>query len=307
MSSGSRANVAASVHQRLMNLASSTGRPFHELLVYYGIERFLYRLSVSAYGDRFVLKGALAMLVWQTPTTRPTRDIDLLGRTSNDLEGVENIFAGICRQAVADDGLIFDAATVMTERISEDADYEGVRVRFQGRLGNARIAMQIDIGFSDVVTPAPLSVVYPVMLDQPAPQLTAYNRETAIAEKLQAMVFLGDLNSRMKDFYDIWVLAQSHDFDGRVLSRAIAGTFERRRTAVETKPVCLSEAFARNVIKAAQWKVFLRNARISDAPSTFAEVVIAVATFASPIIEALAAGQEFARTWRHPGPWSDVK
>lgn len=297
-------NIAASVHQRLLNLAKASGRPFNELLVYYGIERFLYRLSISRYGERFVLKGALTLLVWQTPVTRPTRDIDLLGRTSNDLEAIRAMFAEVCHQPVDDDGLVFDAA-VTTSRIAEDADYEGVRAQFQGRLRNARIAMQIDIGFSDVITPAPVPVVYPVMLDQPAPHLMAYNRETAIAEKLEAMVSLGELNSRMKDFFDVWLLARSYDFEGAALARAIAGTFARRQTPVETMPVCFSNIFAGSPAKAAQWTAFVRNARLTGMPADFAEVAAEVARFAGPVLEAVAASREFRKTWQHPGPWSE--
>lgn len=297
-------NISASVHQRLLNLARTSGRPFNELLVYYGIERFLYRLSVSRYADRFILKGALTLLVWQTPVTRPTRDIDLLGRTRNNLEAIRAMFADVCQQPVDDDGLAFDATSVTTERIAEDADYEGVRANFQGRLGNARIAMQIDIGFSDVITPAPVPVVYPVMLEQPAPHLMAYNRETAIAEKLEAMVSLGELNSRMKDFFDVWLLARSYDFDGAVLVRAIAGTFERRQTPVDAAPVCFSDTLAKSLTKAAQWTAFVRNARLTGVPTGFADVVATVAGFTGPVLEALATGREFRDIWRHPGPWT---
>src|SRR5205085_661205 len=146
-------------------------------------------------------------VVWKTPATRPTRDIDLLGRMNNDLEYIRAVIAEVCQAHVDDDGLVFDAATVATERIAEDADYLGVRATFQATLGNARIAMQIDIGFSDVITPGPDTVSYPTILDFPAASLLAYNRETAIAEKFEAMVKLGELNSRMKDFFDVAVLA----------------------------------------------------------------------------------------------------
>lgn len=296
-------NLAASVHQRLLNLAKTSGRPFNELLVYYGIERFLYRLSLSRFGERFVLKGALTLLVWQTPLTRPTRDIDLLGSTSNDLEAIRTIFADVCQQPVDDDGLVFDATSVTTERIAEDADYEGVRARFLGRLGNARIAMQIDIGFSDVITPAPIPVLYPVILGQPAPHLMAYNRETAIAEKLEAMVSLGELNTRMKDFFDVWLLAHNYDFDGAALASAVTGTFQRRQTPVEAAPVCFSEVFTRNPTKATQWSAFIRNARLTDAPRGFEDAIAIIIQFAGPVLSAVATGQNFQQIWRHPGPW----
>jgi len=298
-------NIAASVHQRLLNLAKAGGRPFNELLVYYAIERFLYRLSISRHAESFVLKGALTLLVWQTPVTRPTRDIDLLGSTSNDLEAIRKLVSELCQQTVEDDGLVFDPASVTTSRIAEDADYEGVRASFQGRLGNARIAMQIDIGFSDVITPAPVAITYPVILDQPAPHLMAYNRETAIAEKLEAMVSLGELNTRMKDFFDVWLLAHNYDFDGRILAQAVTGTFGRRHTQVDVTPACFATAFTESPIKATQWSAFVRNSKLTNVPTRFADVVIVIAGFAVPVLAAVAGQREFALTWRHPGPWTD--
>lgn len=191
-------NIAASVHQRLLNIAREGDRAFNDLVVYYALERFLYRLSQSKHADRFILKGALMLFVWEAQVTRLTRDIDLLGRTSNDLEGIRAIMAEICAVEIEDDGLVFDPASVATARITEDADYQGIRVTFRGRLGNTPIAMQIDIGFSDVITPAPASITYPTILDHPAPKLKGYNRETVVAEKFEAMVTLGELNSRMR-------------------------------------------------------------------------------------------------------------
>jgi predicted nucleotidyltransferase component of viral defense system len=299
-------NIAASVHQRLLNLAKTGGRPFNELLVYYAIERFLYRLSISRHAESFVLKGALTLLVWQTPVTRPTRDIDLLGRTSNDLEAIRILVSEVCKQAVDDDGLIFDSASVATSRIAEDADYEGVRAIFQGKLGNARIAMQIDIGFSDVITPAPVAITYPVILDQPAPHLMAYNRETAIAEKLEAMVSLGELNTRMKDFFDVWLLARSYDFDGRVLAQAVTGTFGRRHTPIDIAPVCFAASFAASPTKAAQWNAFVRNSKLTDVPGNFADVVAVVAGFAVPVLVAVAGQREFNSMWERLGTWRAI-
>jgi len=296
-------NQAASVHQRLLNLAKIRGRPFNELLLYYAIERYLYRLSQSPYRDRFVLKGALTLLVWQTPITRPTRDIDLLGRISNDLVAVKAVVSEICQQAVADDGLIFDPSTVTTERIAEDADYEGARAKFQGRLGNARLAMQIDIGFSDVITPAPVAIHYPALLGHASADLMAYNRETAVAEKLEAMVSLGQLNSRMKDFFDLWLLAKHHDFDGPLLKEAISHTFARRQTNIVTAPICFADTFATEPSKAAQWAAFLRNGQLAGVPSSFVDVVGVVRDFLRPLLVAMASDAAFSLLWKAPGPW----
>ena len=298
------ANQAASVHQRLLNVARSTGRPFNELLQYYAIERYLYRLAQSPYRDRLVLKGALMLLVWKTPVSRPTRDIDLLARLSNDPESIRSVITDICRQSVEDDGLVFDPATVTTERIAEDADYEGVRARFGGHLGNARVSMQIDLGFSDVITPGPMPITYPAILSQPAAEMLAYSRETVVAEKLEAMVKLGQLNSRMKDFFDIWLLSCSHDFDGGVLKEAIARTFDRRHTDVVTDPICFSDHFAADPAKTAQWAAFLRNGKLAPDLVSFQEVVTTVRSFLHPLLDAVALRIGFSRHWHAPGPWA---
>jgi hypothetical protein len=223
-------NLAASVHARLQNHARATKRPFQELLQYYAIERFLYRLSKTPHRERFVLKGALMLHVWKAPLARATKDLDFLGRLDNSLENLEGAIRQVCAADVEPDGMVFDAATVKTERIKEDSDYEGVRVRFVGLLGRARVAMQIDVGFGDVVTPGAETITYPALLEFPAPELSGYPRETVVAEKFQAMVYLRTLNSRMKDFYDVRLLASQYAFDGALLAKAIAATFANRDT-----------------------------------------------------------------------------
>lgn len=303
MTKGPIKDVARSVHQRLLNVARETDRLFNDVLQFYADERWLYRLSQSPHGERFVLKGALMLLVWNTPVTRPTRDIDLLGRISNDLESVRSLIAEICRTPIEDDGLVFDAEGVTTERIAEDADYEGVRAKFPARLGNTRIAMQIDIGFSDVITPGPVRVSYPTILDQPAADLQAYNRETVVAEKLEAMVKLGELNSRMKDFFDIWLLAGHFAFDGRMLAESIQRTFERRGTPMEAEPVCFTDEFATDPSKVAQWSAFVRRGRLEDAPAEFPEVVRHVRAFLQSPVTALTGARDFDMRWPPGGPW----
>lgn len=206
-------NIGASVHQRLKNSSERSGRTFNDLAQYYALERWLYRLSKSRHAQNFILKGALMLVAWRAPVLRATRDIDLLARMSNDLDKIKEAVAEVCRTEVEEDGVVFDADAVVTERIAEDAEYEGVRAKFRGLLATTRLAMQIDFGFSDVITPGPVDITYPTILDYPAPLLLAYNRETVVAEKFEAMASLGRLNSRMKDFFDVWLLATASDFE----------------------------------------------------------------------------------------------
>jgi hypothetical protein len=258
-------NLAASVHARLQNHARATKRPFQELLQYYAMERFLYRLSKSPHRTRFVLKGALMLHVWDAPLARATKDVDLLGRLDNSLENLERVVRGVCAADVEPDGMVFDAATVKTERIKEDADYEGVRVRFVGLLGKARVAMQIDVGFGDVVTPGAESISYPVLLDFPVPALSGYPRETVVAEKFQAMVYLRTMNSRMKDFYDVWLLASQFAFDGELLAKAIAATFANRETSIDVAPIAFTHDFSEQASTLAQWTAFRNSSRTRNA------------------------------------------
>ncbi|MFZ5593179.1 MAG: nucleotidyl transferase AbiEii/AbiGii toxin family protein [Pseudomonadota bacterium] len=296
-------NIAASIRQRLFNKARETGRPFNEVLQYFAMERFLYRLSKSDHAGKFVLKGALMFTAWQAPVTRPTMDIDLLGITDNSVDAIIAIVKSICQQDVEPDGLVFDAAGVEGERIVEDADYAGVRVRFRGTLGTARVTMQLDIGFGDVVVPAPSTADYPTLLDLPAPRLRGYSRESAVAEKFEAMVKLGVLNSRVKDFFDIWLLSRQFDFDGTIMARAMTETFAARGTAIPAAPVALTRDFANDAARQTQWRAFIRKSRLENVPSDFAEIVEAVAVFFGPVTRALAAGESFQGSWKVPGPW----
>lgn len=269
------------------------------------MERFLYRLSKSRYADNFVLKGALMLTVWEATLTRPTMDIDLLGRIENSIETTTTVTREICQQEVEPDGVVFDVSNIDAKRIAEDADYEGIRIRFRGSLDTARFVIQLDIGFGDIVIPPPEPTNYPTLLDLPAPQLRVYSRESTIAEKFEAMVKLEILNSRMKDFFDLWLMSHQFDFDGLTLSAAIMKTFSTRRTNIQAEPIALTNTFAGDTAKAAQWRGFIRRSRIKDAPQNLSDVVAGLATFLTPIAEKLAAGHVFTATWKAPGPWRE--
>ncbi len=268
------------------------------------MERFLYRLSQSRYKEKFILKGALMLTAWHAPASRPTKDIDLLALVSNRLDTILPIVREVCNQNVEPDGVEFDADSVKGAVIKEDADYEGVHVTFQAYLQNARVQMQIDMGFGDAVTQKPTSAEYPVILDFPRPKLRAYNRETAVAEKFEAIVKLGLLNSRMRDFYDIWLLSRQFDFDGAALAASIARTFATRNTAISLQPTGLANTFAEDPTKIAQWRGFLRKSRLDSAPQSLNEVVQALAAFLLPVAVAIGEGRGFTSLWKAPGPWA---
>ena len=295
-------NIPASIRQRLLNRAKADNRPFNELLQYFAMERFLYRLSKSTHADRFILKGALMLRVWQSPEARPTMDIDMLGRTSNLEADIAAQVRDMLSVGVEPDGLVFDASTIRTERISEDADHEGIRVRFTGELDSARVNIRIDIGFGDVVVPDPELSELPTVLDLPAPKLLCYSRESTVAEKFEAMLKLGELNSRMKDFYDIWLLSRHFDFDGDILAKAIRRTLGKRETGLPSDIVSFSDGFAE--MKQVQWAAFRRRLGREQAPVDFAEVVAVVRDFLLPIVTLLHSGRLTGMRWTAPGPWA---
>ena len=296
-------NIAASVHQRLLNKAKESSRPFNELLQYFAIERFIYRLSKSPYADRFILKGALMLSVWCGPASRPTMDIDLLGKIDNRLEVISAAIKDACLMDVEADGISFNAETVEAVRITEDAEYEGVRIRVHGSLGNARVSVQIDIGFGDVIIPNPRTVSYPAILDFPAPELKGYTMESTIAEKFQAMVKLGVLNSRMKDFYDIWVLSRTFDFKGKILAEAVEKTFEKRNTPVNMNTAIFDPSFGKDGNKNVQWQGFIRKTKLINAPKSFEQVIAVVTLFLEPLAASIVERRAFNSTWPAPGPW----
>ena len=290
-------DIVASVQARLNNLAHAQGRTHQELLQYYAIERFLYRLSESVHRNSFVLKGGVVFFAWRIPLRRPTRDIDLHGLTLYDVVQIEGIIKGICHQTVVPDGMEFDENSVRGEVIQGRAELEGARIRFTGYLGNTRIPMRIDIGFADMIDPPAVELNYPSLLNMPEPNLSAYTYEPVIAEKFQAMVFLGIIDSRIKDFHDIWLLSTTAKIDGTALYDSIVITFKNRGTEIPLEsPVALTPAFAMS--KQRDWLAFIRRTNINDtAPANFVDIIEQLHDFLIPVLVAIRIDAGFSAQW----------
>lgn len=297
-------NVAASVRQRLLNLARERKEDFSLLLTKYALERLLFRISQSEHRMTFILKGALLFELWTEQTHRPTRDADFLSVGSSDPLRFETIFKDICVLPVVDDGLIFDPSSVTARQIKEGADYEGVRVSFLGYLEKARIPMQIDIGFGDAVTPPAAETAFPTILDGPAAVLLTYPRETVIAEKFEAMVKLGIANTRMKDFHDLYSLSRLFSFEGQLLSEAIVRTFERRKTQLPlTPPLAFTAEFFEDESKQRQWTAYNRKNKLYIESVPLKMVVGDIEQFLMPLVLGMTTQNHWSRSWRPGGPW----
>ncbi|OWY69060.1 hypothetical protein B7486_23440 [cyanobacterium TDX16] len=293
-------NQAASVKQRLLNFNRSQAQPeeFQKLLQRYALERLLYRLSQSQHKDTYVLKGAMLFSVWMSQPHRSTQDLDLLGHGNNSIAAQTAAFEEICRIGVEDDGLVFLPQSIRGSVLQSGQKYEGVRIKLTAKLENAQIPLQIDIGFGQAVTPAEQLITYPTLLNFPTPSIKAYPRETVVAEKFQAMVELGTDNSRLKDFYDLWVLGQEFRFDGQTLKAALQATFERRNTRLPTTtPVGLSPQFSQEPEIQSEWRKFLRRNQLSAAGSSFSEITSFLEDFLMPPSMAAAENREFNRLW----------
>ncbi len=285
--------LTASIRARLLNRAKERGEDFDLVLTRYAIERFLYRLSMVPAREAFWLKGALLFDLWFDVPHRPTRDADFLGFGSADIDTLARTVRAICAVAV-DDGMVFDPESMAIEEIREDARYGGLRVHLVGRLGNARSTVQLDVGYGDAVTPGSEEAIYPTLLDdQPPPRLLVYPRASVVAEKLEAIISLGMANSRMKDYFDLRALAHEDALDTSQLADAIAATFKRRGTAVpKGTPLGLSDEFAADAAKRAQWKAFLGKNRL-DAP-TLTNVIDEVRQFLAEPLKLARQHQETA-------------
>ncbi len=297
-------NLPASIRQRLLNLSRDRGEDFNLTLTRYGIERLLYRLSQSEYSEQFILKGALLLSLWTDRLQRPTRDIDLLGHGDSSEETLTHLFQDVCEVDVQADGLTFHPETVQVTEIREAQEYGGQRVRMTATLGKARINLQVDIGFGDAITPAPEDIEYPSLLGLPPSRLRAYPKETVVAEKLETMVVLGMANSRMKDFYDVWMMSSELHFSGRTLARAIQVTFQRRQSEFpRAAPTAFTEEFAENPDKSTQWNAFLSRNRLDAGGMDLAQIIQEIRLFLVKPMRSAADGQEFEETWPAGGPW----
>lgn len=297
-------NVAASVRDRLLNRSRETGETFDFLLQRYAAERLLYRLGQSKHRGQFVLKGAMLFALWGGSVYRPTRDLDFTGYGKSDANDVIATFKEVCAVPVQDDGLIFDGATVTAAPIRDEAEYDGLRARLRAMLGNARIEMQIDIGFGNAIEPGANDVQYPTLLDAPAPNIRAYPHEAVVAEKLHTLVVLGERNSRTKDLYDLYTLATQFPFEGAKLAKAIAATFGRRKTKIEpAQPAGLAPRFFTDDARAAQWRAYLDRNNLPGAPRDLAQAGERIQAFLGPMWSALLADDKFVDTWLPGGPW----
>lgn len=304
MAKSSQSN-AYPIHQRLLSKARSANRPFNEVLQYYAMEKFLLRMSKLPNAEDFVLKGALLLRATGISEIRPTRDIDVLKYGSSAISDIKDIFAECCRIEIEGDGLEFDPDSVEGEEIRVQEAYDGVRVKVRGNLGNARITIQIDIGFGDTITPGPLWVEYPAIFDEDRPRIQAYTLESSIAEKYQAMVSLDMANGRMKDFYDIYFLSEHQSFEGERLQKAIKATFERRETDIPAEiPTALTQRFYENEDKVRMWKAFIDKISDEQMPKELEKVVKRLRKFLWPVTEAINKGSEITQTWTKQAEWS---
>lgn len=291
-------NIGASVRARLLARARAERQDFQILLTRYALERLLYRLGVSDKRDDFILKGAMLFAVWRDDPFRPTRDLDLLGRGDPAPTEIAASIRAICGTAVPEDGVVFDVDAIRATPIRDEAEYGGVRVKTNAVIAGARVPIQIDVSFGDAVTPGAIEIEYPALIDQPSPVLRAYPRETVVAEKTEAIVSLGIGNSRMKDFYDLWMIAQTFEFDMAALASAFQRTFARRKTPWPNEtPVGLSDDFAGE--KQTQWQAFMTRDRLGAAPASLIAVIGNLRTFLDPVL-----AKKPVQSWQRGGPWT---
>lgn len=300
--SGDGSAKAVQIRRQLERLARTEGLPLDRLIQDFAVERFLFRLASSPWADRFIMKGAALLRLWGGPAVRPTRDIDFCGRIDASPEAVTGAIRQCLAAEVADDGLVF-SPEVESDVIVVDGRYPGVRVVLRAELAGARVRLQLDVGIGDAVVPEPAWVDYPTLLDLPCPRILAYAPATSVAEKLHAMVSWGLANSRMKDYYDLWFLAITLDFDGLELVAALTSTFRQRDTALPAGlPVGLTQSFWDDADADRRWRAFVSHLRGDSIPS-LRDAIEVIARFVGPVMAAGAAAQQFKYGWARGGPW----
>jgi predicted nucleotidyltransferase component of viral defense system len=303
MSQKTVTNIAISIRQKLLNRARERNQDFQLILTRYALERLLYRLSQSEHANEFILKGALLFLVWTEEPYRPTRDLDLLGFGESSTNRLTAVFRTLCN-IKQDDGLIFEPESVSAEEIRGQQKYDGIRVTLAVNLEQARITLQIDVGFGDVVIPSPGRAEFPTILDMPPPSIRIYSKDSVIAEKYEAMVRLGIANSRMKDFCDVWMLSETSYFNGTTIAEAIRSTFARRKTDLPiSEPIAFTTDFAEDTAKQLLWTAFVNRSRLIAPAGSLDSITTSIRAFLLPPTRNLLKGEPFDLDWAPGGPW----
>ena len=278
-------NIADSKHRKLLHIAQTNHQDFNGLQRRYLQERFLYRVSLSAYRNNFILKGGLLLMTIDLPSARPTMDIDFLAQhISRNAQDLKQVFKEICAIQV-DDEIRFDTTAITTEEIDKDGDYNGTRVKFTAVMGSSKTPISIDLGFSDVLVPEPREINFPTILEEPSPNLQAYCLETIIAEKFEAVTKLALTNSRMKDFYDLYMILTGQPLNTDTLKKAIKATFENRKTSLIPNPIAFTRVFYADAEKQRQWKAFLNKRGIQNTPADFGVIVKALKEVLTPLVK----------------------
>jgi hypothetical protein len=299
-----KVDTAASVLALLLNRARQTGEEFQRLLTVFCYERFLYRLGKSKGRQRLILKGAMLLRLWSDRPCRTTRDLVLLRRGGGSLDDIRSDMEMICATEVEPDGIVFDPASLRIDEIRAEDEYGGVRVILPARCGSARLRLQIDIGLGDFVWPSPQSNEYPVLLDFPRPSILTYPPEAVVAEKFEAIIVLGERNSRIKDFFDLHYLAGRFEFDRAILAQAVGGVLTRRKTPVPSEePVGLTSAYWENSIRTSQIRAFIKRAGLTSPSLSGDEILGVLRPFLLPILEDMRLGRTPVGIWTPGGPW----
>ncbi len=307
MSRANPSNLIDSIRQRLLNQAKLSGQDFQLILNQFFRERFLFRLGSGEYKERYLLKGAALLGLWEKNPYRSTMDLDLLRASGGAMDAMPDEFRRICSEDVEDDGVTFDGSSLVFEPIRADQEFMGMRAHLVANLGNATTRLQIDVGNGDAAWPPARESVYPSILKMNAPRILSYAPETVIAEKYEAMVVLGIGNSRIKDFFDLSHIANLMSFEGQVLCEAIARTFAKRKTPIlEQLPVGLENEYWDWMGRDQQVKAFAKRARLAITINEARQLTPFLREFLGKPVESIFRKTAFNAKWVPGGPWKTV-